>query len=277
MISATTKLIVVLAVIKRSATEGELPTTKKPAATVQCVSCASEVLLAEWTVTGFPVQPSVSKEFVYSTNCMRVSPDIPSAGCNTLCVEALYAIKGTLAVLRGCLGTFLGEASTAGANPGCTYGSSATPVNVFDESDGTKTLKAIQCASCQEYDGIGEKCRQDVSEKRRCNGNWCTKIEGRIAGHWTEIRGCAPFNPLVSESKRLARVRVITVRLDCVKIKREEVSALVGIDIKQEYDLTQCFCNSESRCNGAHRLENAGAAGLLVLVMATIAAVYKYW
>lgn len=49
--------------------------------------------------------------------------------------------EGTLAVLRGCLGTFLGEASTAGANPGCTYGSSATPVNVFDESDGTKTLK----------------------------------------------------------------------------------------------------------------------------------------
>lgn len=60
-----------------------------------------------------------------------------------------------------------------------------------------------------------------------------TRDNSHFSGHWTEIRGCAPFNPLVSESKRLARVRVITVRLDCVKIKREEVSALVGIDIKQ--------------------------------------------
>lgn len=41
---------------------------------------------------------------------------------------------------------------------------------------------ATDCASCEEYDGTGEKCRQDVSEKRFCKGNWCTKIEGRIAG-----------------------------------------------------------------------------------------------
>ncbi|KAH7705170.1 Protein Y17G7B.23 b [Aphelenchoides avenae] len=104
------------------------------------------------------------------------------------------------------------------------------------------------CLYCTEYDGVTGKCRQNANQnKYKCTGNWCVKVEGRINGHWTEMRGCAPFNPLAGDA--------------CVKIKTTQLSTFMGTDaIAQKYDLTQCFCNSGSRCNGVSRPPVVGSS-----------------
>lgn len=94
MLSAATKVVIVLALIKRvSSAETPPPTAPPQGTTRQCLSCASEILQSEWSATGYPVQPSVSDTFTYSSDCMNTITNVATTGCNTMCVEALYVVS----------------------------------------------------------------------------------------------------------------------------------------------------------------------------------------
>ncbi|KAH7717014.1 hypothetical protein AAVH_15528, partial [Aphelenchoides avenae] len=95
-----------------------------------CYNCGSQILLAEWPATSYPIQPNTTN-FFYGDACFS-APDSTSSqrDCSSNCVEALYVINGAYAILRGCLSDLLGEYfSQAGkvVSDKCSYGQSDTP------------------------------------------------------------------------------------------------------------------------------------------------------
>ncbi|KAH7705168.1 Protein Y17G7B.23 a, partial [Aphelenchoides avenae] len=97
-----------------------------------CYNCASQILLAEWPATSYPVQPNATT-FFYGDACFS-APDSTSSqrDCSSNCVEALYVVNGAYAILRGCLADFLGEYFNQGeiVSETCSYGQSDTPVTI---------------------------------------------------------------------------------------------------------------------------------------------------
>uniref|UniRef100_A0A915LK10 Uncharacterized protein n=1 Tax=Meloidogyne javanica TaxID=6303 RepID=A0A915LK10_MELJA len=175
--------------------------------------------------------------------------------------KILYSSDGIYSIVRGCLNDFFPpDYPVPTGNLECVYGAAnqnatqSDPCNnkllindkfvkgqqaTSTQSDawGPDCKKAsgmVECLKCMRNDMEGD-CHRDV--RTYCTGAWCTKTIGYHNGHWLEMRGCSPFNPLNTQS--------------CVTIERQsELSQLGDIQIPQHLSVEQCFCSGQ-RCNGA--------------------------
>uniref|UniRef100_A0A1I8BND2 Protein quiver n=1 Tax=Meloidogyne hapla TaxID=6305 RepID=A0A1I8BND2_MELHA len=237
------------------------------------------------------------KQFAFLDKCGEKGSTTniqPMSQCSGgVCIEMLIVSNGIYSIVRGCLNDFFPpDHPVPTGNLECIYGASSQNATVVSANkvefvrQATVGLSLCQASSGEpcntklaindkfakgqqaQTDGWGPECKKasGMVECLKCmrndmEGDCHRDVRTYCTGRWLEVRGCAPFNPLNTQS--------------CTTSERNsELSQLGDTQISQHLSVEQCFCSGQ-RCNSATSIKpNKGVLKHIITGIVALILVY---